>query len=426
MAKSRKYRKNIMKKKVSRSTRSGGDPLSSMASSGLSGMTSAASSGLSGLSAAGSDGINGIIDKLKSFAECNFTTKVLFEAFKMPGVIPQAVNMINIPDSFDTPLQSILNNQTKVKDLLIDILTVFKCSDSEILAEALETVFVIDKIGELLETPNLTGIDEAAKESLPLFKEMKNIIISEKFQDLLGRVLNEMETKKHINSEQKKAFILFFVGEGKEGKDTANKILQGNSILGAVSSLFGSKSGDNANTEPDTRCGESQIVQKSWFSGDYCAPKSNEAPTPPAEKEREGQAQAAEGADKKEGEAPAVEGEPTEGADKTNLPAAEAADKTIPPPAEAADKTNPPPAEAADKTNPPPAEAADKTNPPPAEAADKTNPPPAEAAAEETGEATFTQLPQKKSSWWGGKYKRVKHTKKSKKSKSKKSKRSKK
>ena len=371
MAKSRKYRKNIMKKKVSRSTRSGGDPLSGMASSGLSGMTSAASSGLSGLSAAGSDGINGIIGKLKSFAECNLTTKALFAAFKMPGVIPQAVKMINIPSSFDAPLQSILKNQTTVNDLLIDILTVFKCSDSAILAEALEKVFVIDQIGKLLETPNLSNMEEAAKKSLPLFEEIKNIIISEKFQDLLGRVLNEMETKKHINSEQKKAFILFFVGEGKEGEDTANKILQGNSILGAVSSLFGNESGSERAPILDARCGPGQEVEKPMLWGnDRCVLSKTPAAAP-------------------------VEGAPTEGE-----------------PAEGAPTEGEPTPSPVEKEGEAPAV---EPTPSPAEKEQEEAPPPT------------TEGGQKKKGWfWGGKYKRVKHTKKSKKSKSKKSKRSKK
>ena len=374
-----------MKKKVNRSTRSGGDPLSSMASSGVSGMTSAASSGLSGLSAAGSDGINGIIGKLKSFAECNLTTKALFAAFKMPGVIPQAVKMINIPSSFDAPLQSILKNQTTVNDLLIDILTVFKCSDSAILAEALEKVFVIDQIGKLLETPNLSNMEEAAKKSLPLFEEIKNIIISEKFQDLLGRVLNEMETKKHINSEQKKAFILFFVGEGKEGEDTANKILQGNSILGAVSSLFGNASGSERAPILDARCGPGQEVEKPMLWGnDRCVLSKTPAAAPVEGAPTEGEPTPSPV--EKEGEAPAVEPTPSPVEKEGEAPAVEPTPSPV-----------------------------EKEGEAPAEKEQEEAPPPT------------TEGGQKKKGWfWGGKYKRVKHTKKSKKSKSKKSKRSKK
>jgi hypothetical protein len=396
MVKSRKYRKNIMKKKVNRSTRSGGDPPAPISTihNPLSDM---ASSGLSGLSAAGSDGINGIIGKLKSFAECNLTTKALFAAFKMPGVITQAVEMINIPSSFDAPLQLILKNQTTVNDLLIDILTVFKCSDSAILAEALEKVFVIDQIGKLLKTPNLSNMEEAAKNSLPLFKEIKDIIISEKFQDLLGRVLNEMETKKHINSEQKKAFILFFVGEGKEGEDTANKILQGNSILGAVSSLFGNASGSESAPILDPRCGLGEEVEKSILWGkDRCV--LSDLPKPPA--------------------AAPVEGEPTEGAPAEGEPTPSPVEKEGEAPAV---EPTPSPVEKegeAPAVEPTPSPVEKEGEAPAVE----PTPSPAEKEQEEAPPPT-TEGGQKKKGWfWGGKYKRVKHTKKSKKSKSKKSK----
>jgi len=222
----------------------------------------------------------------------------------------------------------------------------------------LPQVLLFDKIGELLEKPDFSTLDETAKNSMELYKNLKTIINDPNSQDLLCAILNKMESNKHIKSEHKMAFIKLFGGNEEICKGMLSKF--GDSITSGVGSLFGSKSGDNANTEPDTRCGESQIVKKSWFSGDYCAPKSNEAPAPAAADGKDGQPPAA--ADGKEGEAPPADG---------------------------------------------------------------TTPPLVEAKAEETGEATFTQIPQK-SSWWGGKYKRVKHTKKSKKSNSKKSKRSKK
>jgi hypothetical protein len=424
MAKSRKYRKNIMKKKVNRSTRSGGEPpktgdapnqvdkgeqsatpepadiLSTVtnnpllpdAASGLSGLTSSLSSGVSSSLTSLTTRLNALKLKCK--------TPGVITTFRLS--VPSIIGFLNIPTNLDEPLNKILGTGATLTDLITDVLKSFECKHIDVLVNILPQVLLFDKIGELLEKPDFSTLDETAKNSMELYKNLKTIINDPNSQDLLCAILNKMESNKHIKSEHKMLFIKLFGGNEEICKGMLSKF--GDSITSGVGSLFGSKSGDNANTEPDTRCGENLLVKKSWFSGDYCAPKSNEAPAPAVEKKEEGQAQAAEGADKKEGEAPAVEGEPTEGADKTN----------------------PPPAEGADKTNPPPAEGVDKTNPPPAEAADKTNPPPAEAAAEETGEATFTQIPQKKSSWWGGKYKRVKHTKKSKKSKSKKSKRSKK
>ena len=386
MAKSRKYGKNIMKKKVSRSTRSGGEPpapistipnpLSDMASSGLSGLSTAAPGGLSA------------ITSVLSNANMMCGTKTLMTAKK--GAT-SAIDMLNIPREFDTPLQKILETDATLSDLFTDCINALECNDIDIFVELLPKIFVIDKIGKLLETPNLTGIDEAAKESLPLFKEMKEIIDTEKFQKFVCRILRQMESTGHIKSEHKKAFITFYVGPEKTEQicketglmSTMNNL--GSSISSSMGSLFGNNSEDNANTEPDTRCGESQIVKKSWFSGDYCAPKSNEAPAPAVEKEREGQAQVAEGeAEKKEGQ------EVAEGAAEKQGQAQVAEGEGQAQIAEGAEKK----------------EGTTTTIPPP--------PPTTEGG-------------QKKKGWfWGGKYKRVKHTKKSKKSKSKKSKRSKK
>jgi len=388
MAKSRKYRKNIMKKKVSRSTRSGGEPpapistipnpLSDMASSGLSGLSTAAPGGLSAITSALSN------------AKMMCGTMTLMAAKK--GAT-SAIGMLNIPREFDTPLQKILGTDATLSDLFTDCINALECNDIDIFVELLPKIFVIDKIGKLLETPNLTGIDEAAKESLPLFKEMKEIINTEKFQKFVCRILRQMESKGHIKSEDKKAFITFYVGPEKTEqicKETG--LLSSMKGIGSsIGSLFGSKSGDNANTEPDTRCGESQIVKKSWFSGDYCAPKS---PAPPAEKEGEGQAQVAEGVEKKEGQEVA-EGE-AEKQGQEEVAEGEAEKQGQAQVAEGAEK---------------------KEGEAPAEGAPPTT---------ETPTPTTEGGKQKKGWFYGGKYKRVKHTKKSKKSKSKKSKRSKK
>ena len=395
MAKSRKYGKNIMKKKVNRSIRSGGDgdsnPLSGIASSGLSGLSTAAPGGLSA------------ITSVLSNAKMMCGTMTLMAAKK--GAT-SAIGMLNIPREFDTPLQKILGTDATLSDLFIDCINALECNDIDIFIELLPKIFVIDKIGKLLETPNLTGIDEAAKESLPLFKEMKEIISTEKFQKFVCRILRQMESKGHIKSEHKKAFITFYVGPEKTEQicketglmSTMNNL--GSSISSSMGSLFGSKPANSTNTEPDTRCGESQIVKKSWFSGDYCAPKLNEAPpavepTPsPVEKEEE--------------EAPAVEPTPSPVEKEEEAPAVE----PTPSPAEKEEE-----APAVEPTPSP----AEKEGEAPA-----VEPTPSPAEKEEEAPAG-KEGGQKKRGWfWGGKYKRVKHTKKSKKSKSKKSKRSKK
>ena len=410
MVKSRKYRKNIMKKKVSRSTRSGGEPpktgeapnqpdtgVQPTKSKDWSGYSSwgqfmkgdkgdqsattepavpgaetkqtntvtknpllpDAASGLSGLTSSLSSGVSGNLTSL--------TTRLneLKLKCKTPGVIttfrlsvPSIIVFLNIPTNLDEPLNKILGTGATLTDLITDVLKSFECKHIDVLVNILPQVLLFDKIGELLEKPDFSTLDETAKNSMELYKNLKTIINDPNSQDLLCAILNKMESNKHIKSEHKMAFIKLFGGNEEICKGMLSKF--GDSITSGLGSLFGSKSGDNANTEPDTRCGESQIVKKSWFSGDYCAPKSNEAPAPAAADGKDGQPPAA--ADGKEGEAPPADG---------------------------------------------------------------TTPPLVEAKAEETGEATFTQIPQK-NSWWGGKYKRVKHTKKSKKSNSKKSKRSKK
>jgi len=423
MAKSRKYRKNIMKKKVSRSTRSGGEPpaeapnqpdtsVQPTKSKDWSGYSSwgqfmkgdkgdqsattestvpgaetkqtdtvtknpllpDAASSLSGLTSGLSSGVSGSLTSL--------TTRLnaLKLTCKTPGVIttfrlsiPSIIGFLNIPTNFDEPLNKILGTGATLSDLITDVLKSFECKDIDVLANILPQVLLFDKIGELLEKPDFSTLDETAKNSMELYKNLNAIINDPKSQDLLCAILNKMESNKHIKSEHKMAFIKLFGGNEEICKGMLSKF--GDSMKSTFGSLFGSKSGDNANTEPDTRCGENLLVKKSWFSGDYCAPKSNEAPAPAA-----------------------AEGQPP------------AADGTTPPPAGKEGEAPP-----ADGTTPPPA--GKEGQAPPAGKEDEKN---------SEGEATFTQLPKKNSSWWGGKYKRVKYTKKSKKSNSKKSKRSKK
>ncbi len=385
MAKSRKYRKNIMKKKISRSTRSGGEPpktgdapiqvdkgeqsatpepadilstvtnnpLLSDAASGLSDLTSGLTSGLSSGLSSGLTSLTTELNKLK--LRCKNPGAIT--AFRL--TVPTIIGFLDIPRNHDEPLNQILGTGATLKDLITDVLKSFECKDIDVLVNILPQVLLFDKIGELLEKTNFSRLDETAKNSMELYTNLKTIINDPTSHHLLCAILNKMESNKHIKSEHKMAFIKLFGGNEEICKGMLSKF--GDSMKSTFGSLFGSKSEDNANTEPDTRCGESQIVKKSWFSGDYCAPKSNEAPAPAVEKKEEGQPPAAEGAaDGKEGQPPA------EGA----APEADGKDG--------------------------------KTD-----VEWKTN--------------------EKKTGWlWGGKYKRVKHTKKSKKSKSKKSKRSKK
>ena len=407
MVKSRKYRKNIMKKKVSRSTRSGGEPpkpaeapnqpdtgVQPTKSKDWSGYSSwgqfmkgdkgdqstttepvvpgaetkqtdtvtnnplNAASGLSGLTSSLSSGVSGNLTSLTTRLnelKLNCKTPGVITTFRLS--VPSIIGFLNIPKDHDEALNKILGTGATLTDLITDVLKSFECKHIDVLVNILPQVLLFDKIGELLEKTDFSTLDETAKNSMKLYTNLKTIINDPKSQDLLCAILNKMESNKHIKSEHKMLFIKLFGGNEEICKGMLSKF--GDSITSGLGSLFGSKSGDNANTEPDTRCGENLLVKKSWFSGDYCAPKSNEAPAPAAADGKEGQPPAA--ADGKEGQ-------------------------------------------------------------PPAAADGEASPPP----AGKEGEATFTQIPQKNSSWWGGKYKRVKHTKKSKKSNSKKSKRSKK
>jgi hypothetical protein len=406
MAKSRKYRKNIMKKKVSRSTRSGGEPpktgdapiqvdkgeqsatpepadilstvtnnpLLSDAASGLSDLTSGLTSGLS----SGLTSLTTELNKLK--LRCKNPGAIT--AFRL--TVPTIIGFLDIPRNHDEPLNQILGTGATLKDLITDVLKSFECKDIDVLVNILPQVLLFDKIGELLEKTDFSTLDETAKNSMELYKNLKTIINDPKSQDLLCAILNKMESNKHIKSEHKMAFIKLFGGNEEICKGMLSKF--GDSMKSTFGSLFGSKSEDNANTKPDTRCGESQIVKKSWFSGDYCAPKSNEAPTPPAAAPVEGEP--AEGAP--------TEGAPTEGAPTDGAPTDGAPTDGAP--------TEGAPTEGA-PTEGAPTEGA------PTEGADKT--PPAPPAEKKEGGKRY-------------KYKRVKNTKKNKKSKSKKSKRSKK
>ena len=454
MVKSRKYRKNIMKKKVSRSTRSGGDPpntaeapnkvdtgVQSTKSTDWSGYSSwgqfmkgdkgeqstttesavpgtetkqsdtqstitnnpllpAAASGLSdltsGLTSGLSSGLTSLITRLNAL-KLTCKTPGVITTFRLS--VPSIIGFLNIPTNLDEPLNKILGTGATLTDLITDVLKSFECKHIDVLANILPQVLLFDKIGELLEKPDFSTLDETAKNSMELYKNLNAIINDPTSHDLLCAILNKMESNKHIKSEHKMAFIKLFGGNEEICKGMLSKF--GDSMKSTFGSLFGSNSEDNANTEPDTRCGESQIVKKSWFSGDYCAPKSNEAPVPAAS----GQPPA----NGKEGEAPAVG---SEGAPPTT-------DGTEGAPA-AVDRTEgqpPAPAEGAP--------AAGKDGEAPAAGKDGEAPE-ADGKAGQTDVNVEWKTNENKTGWlWGGKYKRVKHTKKSKKSKSKKCKKSK-
>jgi hypothetical protein len=188
--------------------------------------------------------------------------------------IPELIKNINIPTEYDEPLKKLLGTEAKMADLFTDCINALECDDIDIFIEILPKVFVIDKIGKLLETPNLSNIDEAAKTSLPLFDELKEIIDNKNFQNFICRILNEMESKEHIPDGSKEKFIEFYVGPEK-----AKEICESKSALGSIkkmgSSFMTSVSNINnsaVNTN-DKRCCEDLIVKKSIFSGEYCAPK---------------------------------------------------------------------------------------------------------------------------------------------------------
>jgi hypothetical protein len=163
-------------------------------------------------------------------------------------------------------------------DLFTDCINALECDDIDIFIEILPKVFVIDKIGKLLETPNLSNIDEAAKTSLPLFAELKQIIDNTKFQNFICRILNEMESNKHMPDGSKEKFIAFYVGPEK-----AKEICESKSEVGSTKNMGSSfmksmsNMGHSDENTNDKRCGEDLIVKKSFMIGEYCAPPKKAA-----------------------------------------------------------------------------------------------------------------------------------------------------
>ena len=411
MTKSRKVRRNILKKKVNRSTRSGGDPpmkgdkgdniVSEAAvkpdeSTSLTNnpLLSNAASGVSSLTSGASDSISTVIQQISSYSGAcsNPISLGTFKAFQATGVKPLLM-MLEIPPSIDESIK-LLETGATLKDLLGDILSNIKCTDINTISEILRKILIIDEIGKLLDKinePEFSTFDDNAKQvaikGFTLYENLNTIINDPKNQDLLCRMLNKMESNKHIKPEHKMAFIKLFGGSEEICKGMLSKF--GETMSSGLSSLFGSKSGDKSGPILDERCGPGKEVEKPLLWGkDRCV--LSDLPKPPAPAGKEGET------------APVGDG--------TTTPPS--------PPAEEGTEGTQPPA-STEGTQPP---AGTEGTQPPA-GTDGTPP----VGTEETGEATFTQIPPKqKSSWWGGKYKRVKHTKKSKKSKSKKSKRSKK
>jgi hypothetical protein len=186
-----------------------------------------------------------------------------------------AISLLGIKNEYDKLLQKLLQKENvTMTHLFTDCINALECNDIDIFIEILPKVFVIDKIGKLLETPDLSNIDEATKKSLPLFDELKEIINTEKFQTFICRILNEMESKEHIPDGCKEKFIGFYVGPEKakeicESKGPIGSIKKmGSSFMTSVSNINNSAVNTN-----DKRCGEDLIVKKSIFSGEYCAPK---------------------------------------------------------------------------------------------------------------------------------------------------------
>jgi len=188
--------------------------------------------------------------------------------------IPELIKNINIPTEYDKPIQNLLGTTATMADLFTDCINALECDDIDIFIEILPKVFVIDKIGKLLETSNFSNIGEATKKSLPLFDELKEIINTKNFQTFICRILNEMESKKHIPDGSKEKFIAFYVGP-----DKAKEICESKSAVGSTKNMglsfmkSMSNMGHSAENTDDKRCGEKQIVKKSFMIGEYCAPK---------------------------------------------------------------------------------------------------------------------------------------------------------
>jgi hypothetical protein len=373
------------------------NPLLPAAASGLSDLTSGLTSGVS-------SGLTSLITSLNALKLTCKNTGVI-TTFRLS--VPSIIGFLNIPTDHDERLNKILGTDATLSDLITDVLKSFECKDIDVLVNILPQVLLFDKIGELLEKTDFSTLDETAKNSMDLYKNLKTIINDPKSHDLLCAILNKMESNKHIKSEHKMAFIKLFGGNEEICKGMLSKF--GDSMKSTFGSLFGNKSGDEANTDLDTRCGENQIVKKSWFSGDYCAPKSNEAPVPAAS----GQPPAADGP---EGQPPAAgsEGAPAAGPEGQQ-PTTDGREGQQPT-TDGREGQQPP----AGKDGEAPAADGKEGQPPPAGKDGEA--PAADGKDGQTDVDVEWKTNEKKSSWWGGKYKRVKHTKKSKKSKSKKSK----
>lgn len=271
-----KVRKHRLNKNINRSMLHGGDPPDNDkgGENGDSAAMGVTSTGLSSISNAVSDAASGGLTAIKTVLS---TVKMMCNSVSLAAAKKTAtasISALGISKEYDTPLQKLLETEATMTDLFTDCINAIECNDIDIFIEILPKVFVIDKIGKLLETPDLSNIDEAAKKSLPLFDEVKEIINTEKFQTFICRILNEMESKKHIPDGSKEKFIGFYVGPEK-----AKKICESKGVIGSIKKMGSSvmsgisNIGNSAVNTNDKRCGEDLIVKKSIFSGEYCAPK---------------------------------------------------------------------------------------------------------------------------------------------------------
>ena len=310
----------------------------------------------------GGEGIQSIIAQVSGL-------KYVCKIHTFRASINDLLPTLQIPNEFDSLLNKILGTSTTLKDLVADILKSFECKDIDTIAAILPQVLLFDEIGKLLEKSDFSALDETAKNGFKLYANLNAIINKPENQDLLCRILNKMESEKHIKPEHKMAFIKLFGGDekicqSKIGESTESS--ESTKSTGSTTSWV-----DSFKSRPilDKRCGPGKEVEKPLLWGKKRCVLSDFQETTTTEKEGE--------------------------------------------------------------TTPTTTEKEGETTPTTTEGKEGETTPTTTTTEGKEGETTPTTTEgkegkQKKGWFWGGKYKRVKHTKKSKKSKSKKSKRSKK
>ena len=186
-------------------------------------------------------------------------------------------------DTLNALIKSLGINAT-MKELIQTCLETLKCKDIKTIITILPKLVAFDKIQEFLQTP-----DEAAKKATEFYLTIKVIVDDINNQELICRIFNSLKSKKYVTDDHIKIFTAFIGGDpklcetidlgepdvpnaGSEESEGSNPTFS-ERIKNMSSSLFGKQSNDNDENTNDKRCGEKQILKKSFIIGDYCAPK---------------------------------------------------------------------------------------------------------------------------------------------------------